>query len=596
MRFRTPLFWFLLCTCVLASIPLLAQDCSDFSLRVQTSPNGCQGLPQDLRVAADGATFPVDLAIIFAAEEDTVRVQLTQPGFNQVVEGRTGSVEILATDAAGCEASAVAELVVAEAPFVFIDPPNPSICPGETVVLTANYPDNIIDPILIWSDGSSADFIEVSQPGSYTVSVIDGQSGCEATASAVVLQGGNFLSLTDTLVSLDCGGDVAVLSPNVDLPDFTFEWRLNNEVVGTESTLTVSRTGFYILRVTSPEGCQDRMFFEVSSNDIPRGEDFIVPYRFTPIDTTCAGTVCLGIDPNFSLGNITGHWTGPDGEGVDPDPILGGFQICVDEPGLYQLELTTDCDTVLQPFFVESVPDCTVLRGRVSIDTDADCTRDFGEPPLQNVVVQITDGFNIFRTTTVSGTDGSWSIGLEPGAYEVVALAPEGGLFTECGPAFVMLGDNNEEASVDLLLSPAALCPLMETSVQMTFLRRCFQNSFAVSYANNGSATAENARLEVELDDFFVEVTANRDFTLENGVYVFDLGNLPPGATGRVRFTARVSCEAELGQAHCVAAAVFPDEICSPPADFSGPWWPWKPWAATATVFCFKSPTSGTPP
>jgi uncharacterized repeat protein (TIGR01451 family) len=73
------------------------------------------------------------------------------------------------------------------------------------------------------------------------------------------------------------------------------------------------------------------------------------------------------------------------------------------------------------------------------------------------------------------------------------------------------------------------------------------------------------------LDDFFDSVVPDRPFTSRDGnTFTFDLGDLDPFETGTIRFNFVVSCEASLGQAHCLEASIKPDEPCNPSGNWGG--------------------------
>ena len=92
---------------------------------------------------------------------------------------------------------------------------------------------------------------------------------------------------------------------------------------------------------------------------------------------------------------------------------------------------------------------------------------------------------------------------------------------------------------------------------------------YTVSYKNTGTVPAEDAYVEVTLDEYFTFVSSTTPGTpIEEGsqTYRFELGNVGVGETGRIKITVLVGCDGvELGQSHCVLAHIFPDEPCGVP-------------------------------
>ncbi|MEL7163083.1 MAG: hypothetical protein AAFN92_20150, partial [Bacteroidota bacterium] len=114
-------------------------------------------------------------------------------------------------------------------------------------------------------------------------------------------------------------------------------------------------------------------------------------------------------------------------------------------------------------------------------------------------------------------------------------------------------------------------CPQLRTSVVIPFLRRCFQNVAYVEYENIGSTTATDAVLTVTLDAFMIDATPSVPAASQDGqTFTFDLGDLPPFTAGRIDFSFTLSCDARLGQSHCIEAAITPDEPCLPEGNWSG--------------------------
>lgn len=111
-------------------------------------------------------------------------------------------------------------------PNVSISPPNPQICPGQQITLTASAPNA---SSYSWSNGSNAQSITVSTSGSYTVTVTgtNGCSGASATFVEALMQPNVAITGNGGVL---CPGESrtlnAVANTNVD----SYEWERERSV------------------------------------------------------------------------------------------------------------------------------------------------------------------------------------------------------------------------------------------------------------------------------------------------------------------------------------------------------------------------------
>lgn len=79
----------------------------------------------------------------------------------------------------GCDSVVTTILTVVPVPVNFL-PLDTTLCIGKTLPIVLSY------PTTVWSDGTSSNFFNISQPGAYTAQVID-RNGCKGTDSIQVL-------------------------------------------------------------------------------------------------------------------------------------------------------------------------------------------------------------------------------------------------------------------------------------------------------------------------------------------------------------------------------------------------------------------------
>lgn len=210
------------------------------------------------------------------------------------------------------------------------------------------------------------------------------------------------------------------------------------------------------------------------------------------------------------------------------------------------------------------------IRGHVRRDADAECSTPDAQEPLRNWAVTL-EGENTFYNTT--GTDGRYTFFVDTGTYTVQVTTPQNLWWGLCDSIQSVQSDSLFATdTVDFAAIALAECPLMSVSVGAPFLRRCFNNNAYVQYCNQGSETADSARVDVILDEFLEFVSADLPHeALGNNTFRFQLGNIASGECGQFGLVAYVNCDSTvLGQTHCIAAHAFPDTLCTPVPDWSG--------------------------
>lgn len=120
---------------------------------------------------------------------------------------------------------------------------NPNICPGDTAVLNAGNP----GASYTWSTNAQSQTIQVSTPGTYSVTVTDANN-CSGTGTSTV-----GLSTVPTVILPDptiCVGSTTTLSAGNT--GATFNWSTGDN----SQSITVSNGGNYVVTVTNAAGCE----------------------------------------------------------------------------------------------------------------------------------------------------------------------------------------------------------------------------------------------------------------------------------------------------------------------------------------------------
>ncbi|MCB0517531.1 MAG: T9SS type A sorting domain-containing protein [Lewinellaceae bacterium] len=206
------------------------------------------------------------------------------------------------------------------------------------------------------------------------------------------------------------------------------------------------------------------------------------------------------------------------------------------------------------------------IQGSIFFDQDDNCAQSSGDSPLTNWIVVASNAGTTDSFYANSNVYGDYELYLPPGTYDIEVVQASG-LFAPC--TGTVTGVNvalQSITTVDFAQQAVLDCPAMEVELSTYLLRRCFQNYYHVQYCNNGTATAEDASVEVTLDPYFIDVSSSIPWASVNSdTYTFNVGDVQPGECGNFFITFKVSCDAELGQTHCTSAHVYPDSSCVAP-------------------------------
>lgn len=223
----------------------------------------------------------------------------------------------------------------------------------------------------------------VDQPGTYTLTVFDGNNGCENSVTVTVE---DQTQLPDAVANAD---QITCANPTINIdgngsstgPEFTYQWTTNDgNIVSGSTTLnpTIDQPGTYTLTVVNTAtGCENTVSVTV-------GEDVTPPIAEAgpTFELTCdITTVQLDGTGSDTGAEYTYQWTGP---GI----VSGGTTLnpTVDQPGTYTITVTnTDngCETtdtvvvtedVTPPIATASAPPITCDDPSVTISGNGSST------------------------------------------------------------------------------------------------------------------------------------------------------------------------------------------------------------------------------
>ncbi len=203
----------------------------------------------------------------------------------------------------------------------------------------------------------------------------------------------------------------------------------------------------------------------------------------------------------------------------------------------------------------------TTLTGRVEQVTDCNDNNGSTEPGLL-VEVKGANGTFIASTSFVNNT---FRLFAPQGDYNL-SIVPKSVFYENCQLSLPVTVPSPDTPL--LTFRQKASCPYLRVHSSNWFLRRCFESRYTITWCNDGTAAAPDAYAEVTLDSFFQFVSASLPVSSVNGNTLrFDLGTLAPGQCGNLELYVKVSCDATLGQIHCLTTHIFPDDLCLPELD-----------------------------
>ena len=179
-------------------------------------------------------------------------------------------------------------------------------------------------------------------------------------------------------------------------------------------------------------------------------------------------------------------------------------------------------------------------------DLNKNCLRDNGEPsvPIGKVVVN-----DLYVRELDDNGDASFRLHT---IQNKVSLVINESLYETCQEFYdVTLDDDETELSIPL--KAKKYCAEVEASISAPFLRRCFDNTYYGQVCNNGNIEAEDVVAKVKLDPYFdLKETSVPIVSHIGDELVLDIKNLKAGECTSFSIKINLSCDAALGQEHCM--------------------------------------------
>lgn len=138
--------------------------------------------------------------------------------------------------------------------------------------------------------------------------------------------------------------------------------------------------------------------------------------------------------------------------------------------------------------------------------------------------------------------------------------------FSEVCEKEILVKDYHPDSTITFHVKVYQECADLTLGLSTSFLRRCFDNTYYGNVKNNGNETVENGFIYITLDSFFIFKSGNLEVvSYIHPELVLKLPDLEVGEDLRFNFLFELSCEADLGQEHCISAFVEADNDCDQP-------------------------------
>ncbi|MDW3645914.1 MAG: Ig-like domain-containing protein [Bacteroidia bacterium] len=178
--------------------------------------------------------------------------------------------------------------------------------------------------------GSSQQNPIVNSPGTYNLTVIDPNNGCESVATAQVIQDADVPDVSATGGAITCDNPNVQLGGNSTTAGVTYSWTGPNGFSSTQQNPSVNAAGSYMLTVTNPtNGCT------ASATAIVLDSTAAPGVQVNGGQLTCVLTN-VQIGASSGTNGVNFSWTGPNGfTSTDQNPVVsaaGAYVVTVINP------------------------------------------------------------------------------------------------------------------------------------------------------------------------------------------------------------------------------------------------------------------------
>jgi uncharacterized repeat protein (TIGR01451 family) len=214
----------------------------------------------------------------------------------------------------------------------------------------------------------------------------------------------------------------------------------------------------------------------------------------------------------------------------------------------YRFVPVCDCPT-------DSLPDLGLVPGRVYWDQNNDCVMDLSEPWLPHVRIDILPG----NGSVWTNQNGEFAVMLEPDNYTFEHSSQNPWYFDNLcqtgGVPVTVVADSN---SLDVVFGDTVAQFIdLDVSLGCFAINACFFNQQNVNVCNNGTLTAYDIDVSVEVPVSLGSFNFPFPITQPDSIYEFEIDSLGPGECINFPFQGLTLCDSSMiGQVACFSATV----------------------------------------
>jgi gliding motility-associated-like protein len=226
----------------------------------------------------------------------------------------TSLYSVTATDSLGCSATITDTIVVNNLPLIFVNPPKPEICQGNSISLTASS--SVAGVTYVWNNGYAGSTLNVTPNNSAQYQVVGTDTnGCKSLVTAEVKVNPNPNVVINPNNIGICKGDSVLLNANTNsLGSLSYLWNTGDTT--SQFYITPLANSSYNVAVTDSNGCTSTDTMNVMVTTVPSC-NILAQSPICSADSsiiTVAGSLATGaiVNWNFDGGTVvSGAGMGP---------------------------------------------------------------------------------------------------------------------------------------------------------------------------------------------------------------------------------------------------------------------------------------------
>lgn len=186
--------------------------------------------------------------------------------------------------------------------------------------------------------------------------------------------------------------------------------------------------------------------------------------------------------------------------------------------------------------------------GMVYHDANSNCVKDTDEKGMLNQRIKLASTDKTYYTQTDS--TGRYQLYLSPGAYQITQESETG--WTTCdqlGYSIQLPTVNQTNCGYDFGNTPTCTQPDLVILAGSTVLHKGFENTYVISYANNGIAPAQDVNIQVTFPQHVLVQKSTIPWSNVLGnTYTWHVSDLTTFAKGIIEVTTKTNVTAKVGE------------------------------------------------